>query len=275
MKIRKSLFCKLLLGIMIATLSGYAQCDTLPIKIPERVFANTNEINLIYSQMVDSLLFISKSEYVLVSKSPSKIGQYGRMGKTYYGRKYDVGVWTDGKLWFNKNITKPWNNEESILAFADSLQPQISSLTYRALYNSDFTATNPNSIKPYGQSFLVVSHLQINKSGHWWKETDVQSTGRLVLLCNTGNESDSKLVIQKYFCKSIPTWIGHEAIIQKPNYIKGECMGGAFFYERLTAGSLQLYLGGIVESINETTLKLIRINEQQKINTDSADSTNR
>ena len=275
MKIRKLLFYKSLLGMMIATLSVYAQCDTLPIKIPERIFMNTNEINLIYSQMVDSLLFIAKSEYVLVSKNPLKVGQYGRMGKTYYGRKYDVGVWTDGKLWFNKNITKPWNNEESILAFADSLQPQISSLTFRALYNSDFTAINPNSIKPYGQSFLVVSHLQINKSGHWWTETDVQSTGRLVLLCNIGNESDSKLIIQKYFCKSIPTWIGHEAIIQKPNYIKGECMGGAFFYERLTAGSFQLCLGGIVVSINETTLKLIRINEQQKINIDSVDGSNR
>lgn len=266
----------LVTALLLYTVSAsLAQCDTLPIKIPERVFVNTNEFNLLYGQMLDSLLFLMKSEYVLVTNNTVKPNQYGRFGNTYFGRQFSVAVLANGKLWFNQSCTKPWRNELDIQAYGDSLKPNLSLLAFRSLNDIRFIPIDFDNIQITGYQLSALPFLNEHGAGNWWQQDTTPSSGRLVLLCNIADDNNKNLTIQKYFYKISPHWIGNEAIISKPAFAKGECIGGAFFYEKLTAGSLQLWLGGIIETIDNTTLKLTKINEQQEINTDSVGSTNR
>ncbi len=265
----------LIIIVMCIADVSFAQCDTLPIRIPERVFGNTSEINVLYSQLLDSLLFITKTDYVLMSKNAKTSNIYGRFGKEFYGRQYAVGVVADGHLWLNATIDQPWIDEPTIQTFADTLSPSLSLFAYRPLSTSVFSQQLANRLEKISDQLSVLPFKKRQIAGNWWREPTIPSTGRLVLLYNTEEENQGKLTIQKYFCKIKPAWVGYEAIIENPLSVKGKCIGGAFFYEKFNAGSLQLWLGGIVKITNNTTLKLIKINEQQKINIDSTDSTNR
>ncbi len=264
----------IILVVCIANIS-FAQCDSLPIKIPERVFGNTSEINLLYSQLLDSLLFVTKTDYVLTSNNTKTSNKYGRFGKEFYGRQYAVGVMADGKLWLGATVAQPWIDEPTIQAFADSLRPSISLFAYRQLNTPFFTQQHTNTLEKINDHLSVLALTKHQRAGNWWQETLLPSIGRLVLLYNAEEESQGKLTIQKYYCKVTPTWIDNEATFKNPISIKGKCIGGAFFYEKFNTGILQLWLGGIITSTDNTTLKLTKINEQQKFNTDSADSTNR
>ncbi len=254
---------------------SFSQCDSLPVRIPELVFGTTNEINLLYSQLLDSLLYITRADYILASTDTRKNNRYGRFGKAYYGRRYTIGALANGRLWFNKVIEEPWANQETVLSFADSLKPVMSSLAYRGLNAPTFKSLQPDKIQNINGFVCVIPSENNSKFGNWCTETAFFATGRLVLFYNTAEEEQGELAIKKFFCKISPVWKGNEALIVKPPSMQGKCIGGAFYYERFNAGSLNLWLGGIIEVENSTTLKLKKVNEQQKFNIDSADSTHR
>src|SRR6516225_6354876 len=74
---------------------------------------------------IDSSLCILRQEYTLTNRSGN---EYGRNGRSYFGKSYTIGVLAEGKIWTDSRIRRPWDMDGNYDRFRgiDSIKPRLS-----------------------------------------------------------------------------------------------------------------------------------------------------
>lgn len=93
---------------------------------------------------VDSSICILRQEYTLTDRRGN---EYGRNGRSYFGRTYTIGVLAAGRIWTDSRIRRPWDMDANYEKFkaVDSIRPRLSETSARQVVRSGYTAVKEDS----------------------------------------------------------------------------------------------------------------------------------
>jgi hypothetical protein len=233
-----------------------AQCDTLPIRLPANLLTSSSELNQYYGQMMDSVLILTCSEYVLMPKDTTQREQYGRAGNTYYDRKYGVGIAVNNGVYFSTHLLQPWLQESSFKVYEDSLRPHLTRFDMAMFPYQTFTSIRNSHKKINEVSFAAMPSKWPNIP--CWN-APFPKNGKLIPLFKSSDEGTERFVFEKVICSVTPVWEGDEA--RFPNHLKEnkDLIGGFLVYQHISASTLRLEIGGILIDSNDQALRLKRI----------------
>jgi len=106
---------------------------------------------------IDSSLCILRQEYTLTNRSGN---EYGRNGKSYFGKAYTIGVLAVGRIWTDSRILRPWDEDGNYDRFRtiDSIKPLLSGTFVRKVVSSGYTAVRADTSLHSTDSALAVYH---------------------------------------------------------------------------------------------------------------------
>jgi hypothetical protein len=93
---------------------------------------------------IDSSLCILRQEYTLTNRSGN---EYGRNGRSYFGKSYTIGVLAEGKIWTDSRIRRPWDMDGNYDRFRgiDSIKPRLSGTFTRQVVGSEYMAVKEDT----------------------------------------------------------------------------------------------------------------------------------
>lgn len=243
-------------GLLVFTSQTRAQCDTLPIRLPNNISASSMETEWIYNKLLDSLIYIIRSEYVLIPKDALQKDQYGQDGNPYFGRKWGVGVQITNVLFFGTSLQLPWKYDESLKQYADTLMPKLSSLGFYPVYSTTYTRI---ALKENKSTNPKISHILLpHNFQNQLQRGNAPPLGKLLLIYQTkANASEPNF--SKIICKIVPKWVDNESNLSQGEIKKENLIGGILFYENFVAGSLIINIGGILIQSGKSDWKINKI----------------
>jgi|GEM_PF-1511839 len=205
----------------------------------------------LFRMAIDSSLCIVRQDYVMKS---AKGDEYGRAGKSYFGRRYTLGVVADNKVWTLASMATPWVNDRAFEQYKknDTIQPHLAAVAFRpivsTIYQNEAAATqlekyDSSSVMSYRSDNQVsVNSLLSTKDGSGWLVV-VSSSEDL------DNNEKSRLDVAVYTPK--PTFKASE--IETPVKrlpFKDNVVGGVYFLATVRAGVVRYHAAGILKNKN-------------------------
>jgi len=103
-----------------------------------------------YLKHLEEVLFIVRVDYLLYLKDPENPESYGREGRKYFGRAAGLAFVSDGRLWFDERLTKPWQyfDQANYNRYKRDtlLEPRVSEVSIRRVSDKKFIKLNDNFI---------------------------------------------------------------------------------------------------------------------------------
>lgn len=239
---KKTIFLVVLVAIILSGVN--AQFGNLKI-------VRSNNQQLIEEAIIDGLCIL-RQDYMLKDSI-----NYGRGGKPYFGRGYEIGVLTsDNKILFNKNILKPWESDVNYNQYKNDTtkQPALSALNIREIKSNVYVARDRDSVV-VGDSLLIAT-LTNDKKGLMVSPVKGKKEVWVVLLYIEKNEisrnDTATNIMFATYKKEIDFGENINRIkIDKPNkdakYIGGVCLNPKI----KSIGTIQVYLSGVVEQCGD------------------------
>jgi len=121
----------------------------LVITVPDgRLKAQTIAPGSAYLKHLEEVLFIVRVDYLLHLKDPKNPESYGREGRKYFGRAAGLAFVSDGRLWFDERLTRPWQffDQANYDRYKRDtlLEPRVSEVSIRRVSDEKFFKLNDN-----------------------------------------------------------------------------------------------------------------------------------
>src|SRR3569833_4717471 len=102
---------------------------------------------------IDSSIYIVRQDYTLTNRSGN---EYGRNGKSYFGRTYTLGVKANGRIWTDSRAVRPWDTDGNYDKFRtiDTIEPRLSNVCARQVVQGGYVQVTANCTG--GDSSIVV-----------------------------------------------------------------------------------------------------------------------
>ena len=247
-------YCFIIIGWCIIALipKANAQCDSLPIKLPNNILVSTIETEVLYNQLLDSLIYIIRSDYILDSQNSLHKNRNGKDVSLYYGRRWGVGVRIENTLFFDALLQLP----QAIKQYTDTPVPNLSRVDICPIFSTHFTQI------PFIDNHPAYSHISSAPLSHdlpnHFQSGEIPASGKLWLIYPVDATVQNPRFIKK-LCTISPHWIGDEATPGMSDILRENLIGGILFYEHYTSGSLKIIIGGILTQQNNSDWKINKL----------------
>ncbi len=214
---------------------------------------------------IDSSIYIVRQDYTLTNRSGN---EYGRNGKSYFGRTYSLGVKANGRIRTDGRVLRPWETDGNYDKFRmiDTIQPRLSNTAVRQVVQAGYVQVNTDSEGANGQDS---SHGNRSDNG---KEITVvgyaaadslpdielakgnrDRTGWLAVVSTKETLSANDTVPVSYtIYKAQPQFgaNGPKGYI-KNMPVKDNVIGGIYYLSTVRLGRISFYAAGILEKDKE------------------------
>lgn len=198
-------------------------------------------------KMLDSVLVIVRQDYALKAADGS---DYFRRGYNYYGRGYNAGVLSEGKIWVESGTLRPWTNDSLYLPYAhiDSLTPVLKRTAVRLICQNHYQEISISSIDTFPGGLAGLSYDGPLKSVMAAPlKPGEEGWGALVFTEQPLTQADTCPLRISVFSHNATMSPDSSSIVFTNAPVLLNPAGGAFFSQHLGPGSLRLLFCGLLK----------------------------
>ena len=204
---------------------------------------------------IDSSIFIVRQEYTLTNRSGN---EYGRNGRSYFGRAYSLGVKANNRIWTNSQILRPWDNDGNYDKFRaiDTIKPRLSGTYVRQVVQSGYvtvtadTAGGNKSSTGQGYDSAIATYrapdslpnIELVKNNR-------DKTGWLAVVATKEPiATNDSLPVSYTIYKAQPQFstTGNKGYI-KNMPVRESVIGGVYYLSTVRLGRITFYAAGVLE----------------------------
>jgi hypothetical protein len=196
---------------------------------------------------IDSSLCVLRQDYTLTNQ---KGMQYGRNGKEYFGRTYNIGVMADNKVYTSIQLLKPWEGDANYDKFkaADSIKPHLSATYARPLTKPAYVTVTPDTTGQ-GTDSTIATLTSPDTTSNIGRVLNSQDRGGwlVVMASPAGFPTKDTLPLNYTIYKAQPQFTettGKGYIKNMP--VKENLIGGVYFISRISLGRITFIAAGIL-----------------------------
>lgn len=199
---------------------------------------------------IDSSIYIVRQDYTLTNRSGN---EYGRNGKSYFGRTYTLGVKANGRIRTDSRVLRPWEPDGNYDKFRaiDTIKPRLSNACARQVVQGGYVQVTTDSAG--GDSSIVVYQAPDSLPDIELAKDNRDRTGWLAVAATKEALSANDTVPVSYtIYKAQPQFgvNGPKGYI-KNMPVKDNVIGGIYYLSTVRLGKISFYAAGILEKDKE------------------------
>ena len=211
----------------------------------ENLFSNDKKL---FRMAVDSSICIVRQDYVMKS---SRGNEYGRAGKSYFGRRYTLGVVADHKIWALTSIATPWIGDKAFEQYKknDTIRPHLASMALRPIFSTDYQPEEISPIETYDSSGIISYRTESPLSVGGFLNTQ-EGNGWLVVVSarddlNVNEKSPLNVTV---YTPNLNFQNTESETLLKRISLKDNVIGGIYFVATIKSGIIRYHAAGILKN---------------------------
>jgi len=209
---------------------------------------------------IDSSIYIVRQDYTLTNRSGN---EYGRNGKSYFGRTYALGVKADGRIWTDSRVLRPWETDGNYDKFRaiDTIRPRLSNAYARQVVQGGYVQVDSAGGDSQGKAgndhrsdtSITAYQAPDSSTGIGLIKDNRDRTGWLAVVATKEALSANDTSAVSYTIYKAQPQFGADGskgyIKNMP--VKDNVIGGIYYLSTVRLGRISFYAAGILEKDKE------------------------